>query len=95
MLLPLYYYILLLLLYYIIILLLLRLKSDLKSNLWHNNKKKANIKKKILCINISMISLSLDELKLVAKNRGITIKTNLKMTFNTNTQQTKNKNNPF
>ena len=28
-------------------------------------------KRKFLCINISMISLSLDELKLVAKSRGI------------------------
>ena len=57
--------------------------------------KTSKYKKKILWINISMISLSLDELKLVAKNRGITIKTNLKMTFNTNTQRTKNKSNPF
>ena len=31
----------------------------------------SNMKKKILCANINMINISLDELKLVAKNRNI------------------------
>ena len=46
-------------------------KKELSKEHPSKEQTKSNIKKNKLCANINMINLSLDELKLVAKNRDI------------------------